>query len=92
MPEPKFIWGKKPDFTHYTKGTHMPIQGTKSWETIKAVLRYGILWLPVALEAMNKYETGGLVVALSFALTALDKYIHLTDNGVFKKFRGLLPF
>lgn len=70
----------------------LPVKGSKSWETIKAVIRYAILWLPVALEALNTYETGGVTLALSVLLTAVDKQIHLTDSGVFKKFRGLLPF
>lgn len=92
---PRYEWGRKPKFKFYTKENKMsllPVKGSKSWETIKAVIRYGILWLPVALEAMNSYETGGLTLALSVLLTAVDKHIHLTDTGVFKKFRGLLPF
>lgn len=63
-----------------------------SWETIKAVIRYGILWLPVVLEAMGQYETGGLSVALSVLFTAMDKGIHETKSGVLKDFKGLLPF
>lgn len=70
----------------------LPIKGSKSWETIKAVLRYAILWLPVALEALNTYETGGATLALSVLLTAVDKHIHLTDKGIFKKLKGIIPF
>lgn len=65
------------------------MQKSPIWEVIKATVRYLILWLPVVLEAMGQFETGGLVAVISVALTALDKGIHESRSTELK---GLLPF
>lgn len=62
------------------------------WEALKAIIRYAILWLPVILEAMGQYETGGLVVALSVILTGFDKGIHETKTGALADYKGVIPF
>ena len=64
----------------------------QTWEVTKAMIRYQILWLPVVLEAMGLYETGGLTAVLSLVLTGTDKGVHETKKGVLKDFKGLLPF
>lgn len=62
------------------------------WESIKTIIRMAILWLPVILEAMGQFETGGLVVAISVLLTGLDKGIHETKTGPLADYKGILPF
>lgn len=58
-------------------------------ETIKATIRYAVLFAPVILQALEQIEIGAWGAVVSIILTAADKGIH--ESEVIP-YRGLMPF